>query len=67
MWQTLEDGSVDVNEHNGDEGDDEKLVLPVVGVDEGQRRRESELHFDICKHCLVVNKFQATCYFAQDV
>ena len=50
MWQTLEDGTVDVDENNGHKGDDEELVLPVVRVDEGQRRRESELHFNFKKN-----------------
>ena len=51
MWQTLKDGSVDIDENNGHEGDNEELVLPVVGVDEGQRWRESELSFSFWKHC----------------
>jgi hypothetical protein len=42
----LKDSSVDVDENDGDEGDDEELELPVVRVDEGHRRGESEQHDD---------------------
>jgi hypothetical protein len=47
MLLTLEDGSVDVDENNGDESDDKKLKLPVVRVHKGQRGRDSKLHFDV--------------------
>ena len=50
---TLEDGSVDVDENNGDESDDKELKLPVVRVDKGQCGRDSKLHFDVKKIVLL--------------
>ena len=42
----MKDSSVDIDENDGDEGDDEELELPVVRVDEGHCRGESEQHDD---------------------
>ncbi len=42
----MENGAIDVDENDGDEGDDEELELPVVGVDKGESRGEAEQHDD---------------------